>query len=127
MKKLIKNSKFRKAISVTSRIIGTISFLFVMYAVFTNWIVPQDPVVAPVQVTRQMDSDPSYLPEHVIIKAKVEEIRKVPLYGYTYKVADNMYIVNFSRWDLRTGDTVRFRMTGAVKIGDAYLVNADYE
>lgn len=127
MKKLIKNRKFRKAVSITSRIIGTISFLFVMYAVFTTWIAPQDPVVDPVQVTRQMDSDPSYLPEHVIIKAKVEEIRKVPLYGYTYKVADNMYIVNFSRWDLKTGDTVRFRMTGAVKIGDTYLVNADYE
>lgn len=127
MKKLIKNSKLRKALSITGRIVGTISFLFIVYAMFTTWIAPEDPVVAPVQVTRQMDSDPSHLPEHVIIKSTVKEIKKVPLYGYSYKVADNMYIVNFSRWDLKVGDQVRFRITGAVKIGDAYLVNADYE
>lgn len=127
MLKQISNPKVKRGLSVTGHIIGTISFLFIIYAVFTTWINPHDPVVSPNQVVRQMDADPSHLPEHVVVSSTVSEIKKVPLYGYSYKVSDHMYIVNFSRWDLKIGDPVKFRITGAVKIGDAYLVNADYE
>lgn len=121
------NPKVKRVLSVTGHIVGTISFLFIVYAVFTTWIAPSDPVVAPNQVVRQMDSDPGHLPEHVVIKSTVSEIKKVPLYGYSYKVSEHMYIVNFSRWNLKIGDQIRFRITGAIRVGDTYLVNADYE
>jgi len=121
------NPKVKRGLSITGHIVGTISFFFILYAVFTTWISPDDPVVEPYQVVRQMDTDPDHLPEHVVIKSTVSEIKKVPLYGYSYKVSDRMYIVNFSRWDLKIGDQIRFRITGAIRVGDVYLVNADYE
>lgn len=121
------NPKVRRGLSITGHIIGTISFFFILYAVFTTWLVPDDPVVEPYQVVRQMDADPDHLPEHVVIKSTVSEIKKVPLYGYSYKVSEHMYIVNFSRWNLKIGDQIRFRITGAIRVGDTYLVNADYE
>ena len=121
------NPKVKRGLSITGHIVGTISFLFIVYAVFTTWISPDDPVVEPYQVVRQMDADPDHLPEHVIIKSTVIEIKKVPLYGYSYKVSEHMYIVNFSRWNLKIGDQIRFRITGAIRVGDAYLVNADYK
>lgn len=127
MKKLIKNSKLRRALSVTGHIIGTLSFIFIIYAVITTWTDPNRHIVAPAQVTTQMDSDPSYLPEHVVIRSRVKEVKKIPLYGYGYKVSDRMYIVNFSRLKLKPGDPVRFRIKGAAKINGIYLVNADYE
>lgn len=121
------NPKVKRGLSITGHIVGTISFFFILYAVFTTWIAPSDPVVAPNQVVRQMDANPGHLPEHVIIKSNVSEIKKVPLYGYSYRVSEHMYIVNFSRWNVRVGNQIKFRITGAIRVGDVYLVNADYE
>ena len=108
-------------------VIGALYFLFVVLAVSIALIHPDDPIVSPDQIISQSDSDPSHLQGHVVVKAKVKEIKKVPLYGYAYKVADNMYIVNFSRGDFKVGDTIEFRIAGAVNMGDSYLVLAYYE
>ena len=121
------NPKVKRAISIIVRVVGSASFLLVVYALFTTWVAFTDPVVTPNQIVNELDADPGNIPEHVVVKSKVSEIKNVPLYGYGYKVSDNMYIVNFSRGDLKVGDKVKFRVSGAVKIGDAYLVNADYE
>lgn len=121
------NPKVKRGLSVTGHIIGLISFLFIVYAVSTAWIDPIEPTVSPYQVTRQLDNDPSNLQKNEVVKARVREIRKVPLYGYSYRVSDRMYIVNFSRLDLKVGSTVRFKIKGAINIGNSYLVNADYE
>lgn len=121
------NPKVKRGLSVTGHIIGLISFLFIVYAVATAWMEPNIPTVSPNQMVSQLDNDPDNLPKHEVVKARVSEIRKVPLYGYSYRVSDRMYIVNFSRLDLKVGSTVRFRIKGAVNIGSSYLVNADYE
>jgi len=121
------NPKVKRAISIIFRVVGSASFLLVVYALFTTWVAFTDPVVTPNQITNELDADPGKVPENVVVKSKVSEIKNVPLYGYGYKVSDNMYIVNFSRGDLKVGDKVKFRVSGAVKVGDAYLVNADYE
>ena len=121
------NPKVKRALSIIIRVVGSASFLLVVYALFTTWVAFTDPVVTPNQVTNELDADPGNIPEHVVVKSKVSEIKRVPLYGYGYKVSDNMFIVNFSRGDLKVGDKVKFRVAGAVKVGDAYLVNADYE
>ena len=121
------NPKVKRGLSVTGHIIGLISFLFIIYAVATAWIEPNTPTVLPNQVVRQLDNDPDSMPKNEVIKARVSEIRKVPLYGYSYRVSDRMYIVNFSRLDLKVGSTVRFKIKGVINIGNSYLVNADYE
>jgi len=121
------NPKVKRGLSVTGHIIGLISFLFIVYAVATAWIEPNTPTVLPNQVVRQLDNDPDNMPKNEVIKARVSEIRKVPLYGYSYRVSDRMYIVNFSRLDLKVGSTVRFKIKGVINIGNSYLVNADYE
>ena len=121
------NPKVKRGLSITGRIVGTISFILIVFAVFATWIVPSEHVVSPNQVTSQIDDNPGKLPNNVVVKSKVSEIKNVPLYGYSYKVSDNMYIVNFSRGDLDVGDQVKFKVTGYFKVGDAYLVNADYE
>lgn len=121
------NPKVKRGLSVTGHVIGIISFLFIVYAVLTAWIDPNQPTVSPYQVTRQIDNDPDNLPKHEVVKATVSEIQKVPLYGYSYRVSNRMYIVNFSRLDLKVGSTVRFKIKGVINIGNSYLVNADYE
>jgi len=121
------NPKVRRGLSITAHIIGTLSFLFILYAVLGTWINPSERTVSPNEVARQMETYPERIPKHEIVKSTVKEIKSVPLYGYSYKVSDNMYIVNFSRGEFNVGDKIRFKVVGAVKIGDAYLVNADYE
>ena len=121
------NPKVKRAISIIIHVVGSASFLLVVYALFTTWVAFTDPVVTPNQITNELDADPGNIPENVVVKSKVSEIKRVPLYGYGYKVSDNMFIVNFSRGDFKVGDKVKFRVAGAVKVGDAYLVNADYE
>ena len=121
------NPKVKRGLSVTGHIIGLISFLFIVYAVATAWIEPNTHTVLPNQVVRQLDNDPDNMPKNEVIKARVSEIRKVPLYGYSYRVSDRMYIVNFSHLDLKVGSTVRFKIKGVINIGNSYLVNADYE
>ena len=121
------NPKVKRGLSVTGHVIGIISFLFIVYAVLTAWIDPIKPTVSPYQVTRQLDNDPDNLQKNEVVKARVREIRKIPLYGYSYRVSNRMYIVNFSRLDLKVGSTVRFKIKGVINIGNSYLVNADYE
>lgn len=122
MKTSFKNKKLKKGVAIIINAIFAMSFIFVLYALYTT-----DPTVSPTQVTNELDADNARIPEHVIVKSKVQEIKSVPLYGYAYRVSKHMYITNFSRLNVKVGSTVKFRVTGAVKVGDSYLVNADYE
>lgn len=123
------NPKVKRGLSITAHVIGTISFIFIVYAVATAWIDPAQPVVTPYQAVRQIDNDPDpdNIPKNEIVKARITEIRRVPLYGYSYRVSDRMYIMNFSRLNLKVGSTVRFKIKGFINVGNTYLVNADYE
>jgi len=118
------SEKTKKRISITGRIIGFISFFsllgFISYVQFTSPR-PIDIDQARVEIVAHPDSNPKRP-----VKAVVQQIKKVPLYGYAYYIGDNIMITNFDKLPYKVGDEVVFHITGIMEVGDAYIINVDF-